>query len=100
LTVRTNVSIEPCPPNHVIIANEKRQVASLEQANAYDHFLSDPYASKHPLSSKRIARFWDEKRLADLCQNQPPVVQRLLTWQEKEYFSGMAALPWYIAEQS
>jgi hypothetical protein len=83
-----------------VIVNEKHLVGSLEKANAYDHFLSDPYASQHPLSSKRIARSWDEKRLVDLGQNQPHVVQRLIHWQGEEYFPEMAALPWHIGQRS
>jgi hypothetical protein len=83
-----------------MIANEKHQVARLEKANAYDHFLLDPYASRQPLSSKRTARSWDERRLVDIGQNQPLIVQRLIYWQGEEYFSELTALPWQIISHS
>jgi hypothetical protein len=81
----------------VIPANEKDLVRALEQKNAYDHFMSDPYGVRGPLSSKRTARLWDDQRLDMIGAKHPDIVQRLLRWKGgnsgAEVFNE--TLPWH-----
>lgn len=81
----------------MILASEKDLVHTLERKNAYDHFLSDPYGIRGPLSSKRTARFWQDWHLNIIGAKQPEVVQRLLHWNGGksgvEIFNEL--LPWH-----